>query len=107
MGNEAPPQAVQPVYQIDPRKDKSIALILEIVPGLFGLFGIGWLYIGQVMPGLILLIGGIVWILIAIGVGVLTGFMACFCTVPLTLIGPIASGLILHNYTKQRPQLYK
>ncbi len=112
MEHQTPPSPMQPVpqqpiYYYDPRKSKSTAIILEILPGLFGFFGIGWLYIGQVMPGLILLIGGLVWVMMVIVAAALTGFLACFCTVPITLIGPLVSTLILNQHIGKRPDLYR
>ncbi len=40
--------------------NKGTALVLEILPAFFGIYGIGWLYAGRVATGLILLLTGLV-----------------------------------------------
>jgi len=40
--------------------NKGTALVLEILPTFFGIYGIGWLYAGKVATGLILLLTGLV-----------------------------------------------
>ena len=40
--------------------NKGTALVLEILPAFFGIYGIGWLYAGKVATGLILLLTGLV-----------------------------------------------
>jgi len=37
-----------------PLKDRNIALILEILPGLFGLVGFGWIYSNKTDTGIFL-----------------------------------------------------
>jgi len=39
--------------------NKGTALVLEILPAFFGIYGIGWLYAGRVATGLILLLTGL------------------------------------------------
>jgi TM2 domain-containing membrane protein YozV len=41
-------------------KDPNIALILALIPGLFGFLGIGHLYIGRIVRGIILLFSGFI-----------------------------------------------
>lgn len=67
-------------------KSESTTLILAIVLGVFGISGVGHLYLGKIQTGIILLIGGV--ILIAIGVSrlivvvwslvILIGYLAIF-----------------------------
>lgn len=56
-------------------KEPGTALILELIPGLFGFPGIGWMYAGQVGRGLATLfgwwIGAILFALATLGVGLL------------------------------------
>jgi TM2 domain-containing membrane protein YozV len=42
------------------RKDPLIAVLLAIIPGLFGIWGLGHIYVGQTARGVQLLITGIV-----------------------------------------------
>jgi hypothetical protein len=81
-------------------------MVLEILPGLFGIFGIGWIYSENTGLGTILLIGGIFWFLIIIAAAVITATAACFCTVPLSLVGTAISSFFLYQYTKQHPEIF-
>lgn len=98
----APPTSAAPVA----RKDKSIALILEILPGLFGFLGIGWIYIGQTSTGLIWLIGYLVWVVVATILNVVTGGIACFCTLPIGIAALAASAYFLNENMKKHPELF-
>lgn len=42
--------------------NKGTALVLEVLPALLGIFGIGWIYGGRTNTGFMLLIGGLVFI---------------------------------------------
>ncbi len=88
-------------------KDKSVALILEILPGLFGFLGIGWLYSGQTGTGLAWLIGYFIFMVVAITIDVLTVGVGCFCTVPLNIACVALSAYNLNKFTSQHPELYK
>jgi TM2 domain-containing membrane protein YozV len=87
-------------------KDRNTALVLEILPGLFGILGIGWIYSGKTGTGIAWLIGYLIWVGIVITAAVLTGFMACFCTVPINLICVGISASTLNTYTKSNPHLF-
>lgn len=51
-------------------KSEGITLVLSIVLGLFGLMGIGHIYIGRVKRGIAILIGGfLIWAIVFIPVG--------------------------------------
>jgi len=95
-----------PQYVMRPPKDRGIAMVLEIVGGLFGLFGIGWIYSGNTAVGVMLLAGGIFWIIIIIIAAAISAAAACFCTVPLSLVVTAVSSFSLFNYTKQHPELF-
>jgi len=87
-------------------KDRSIALILEILPGLFGLLGFGWIYSGNTNTGIMWLIGVLVWDVFAIIIDVITGGFGCFCTLPVNIILVAVSASSLNTYTKQHPELF-
>jgi hypothetical protein len=102
-----PPYYPPPAYAAPrPSKDRNIALVLEILPGLFGILGIGWIYSGKVGTGIAWLIGYLIWVGIAVTVSILTGFIACFCTVPINLICVGISAYALNSYTKNNPQIF-
>jgi hypothetical protein len=93
-------------HMIRPLKDRSIALILEILPGFFGLLGFGWIYSDNTNTGIMWLVGVLVWDVIAITISILTAGFGCFCTVPINLMLVAISASTLNNYTKQRPELF-
>lgn len=82
--------------------DPNTALILELLPGLFGFLGIGYMYVGRTNDGLIRLI---VWIIAVWGAWIVAWLMSIiiigFCFMPLILIAqvgvPIWSALSLKN----------
>jgi hypothetical protein len=98
-----------------PGINKGTALVLEILPAIFGIFGIGWLYSGKTSTGLILLVSGFVFIwggyaAIIIGSTVLTAvtlglgvFGYCLaCIVPFVqLIVGVGSTIMLNNDLSQ------
>ncbi|MBM4425269.1 MAG: zinc-ribbon domain-containing protein, partial [Chloroflexi bacterium] len=80
-----PPPGYQPPpypYVQRPPKDRSIALILEILPNLFGFFGFGWIYAGNTSVGIIWLVSVLAWDFMAAIIVIFTGGFGCFCTVP-------------------------
>ncbi len=80
--------------------------MLEILPGLFGILGIGWIYSGKTGTGIAWLIGYLIWVGIAILAAVFSGTLACFCTVPINLVCVGISAYSLNNYVKNNPQLF-
>ncbi len=48
------------------KKDRSLAIILEVVPGLVGFLGIGWIYSGYTNIGVAWLLGFLVWNIVAL-----------------------------------------
>lgn len=75
-----------------PRKSAGVAVALELVLGLFGVFGVGSIYAGSTAIGVILMLSfwGLFWInfaLIFIVVGIVT--------MPLTWIAYLVAGPLL------------
>jgi hypothetical protein len=89
-----------------PPKDRSLAYIIEILPGLFGFLGFGWIYSGNATIGIILLLGFLGWSVIAGIIDVVTGGIGLLCTVPIGLIFIGLSTLLLNNYIKQHSELF-
>jgi hypothetical protein len=106
--SSVPVQPANPagVYLSRPPKDRSTAMLLEILPALFGIFGIGWLYSGNTSAGLTWLIGVLVWDVIAIIIDAATGGFGFICTIPIAIILLIVSAVSLSNYTKRRQDLF-
>ena len=96
----------QTYYAQRPPKDRSVAMILEILPGLFGFLGFGWIYSGNTSMGITWLIGFLIWDLGAVVIDVLSGGFGCFCTVPISLIFIAVSASSLSKYTRQHPELF-
>lgn len=72
-------------------KDQDTAFLIELVGGIFGFLGIGYIYSGLTNAGLIRLIG--LWILNFIlwsVIGVLTAVLIGLCLIPLPFILNIA-----------------
>ncbi len=89
-------------------KDRSIALILEILPGLFGILGIGWIYAGDNNKGVMYLIGFLAWhFLVVLPVALITAGGGLCITIPIDLVMIGVSASSLNNYTIQHPELFK
>ncbi|MEA3339868.1 MAG: FHA domain-containing protein [Chloroflexota bacterium] len=108
-----PPQARQPapVYAAPagyarPPKDRSIAIILEILPGFFAFLGIGWIYAGQITTGVIILVTDIVFNCIFAVIGTATAGITFCLTLPLQLAAVGLSTYLLYQHTKKRPDLF-
>jgi hypothetical protein len=103
--------ALSPVYQqpiayARPLKDRSVAMILEILPGIFGILGIGWMYSGQMWTGIAWLVGGLVWGLFALILLAVTAGFGCICTLPVSIGLIVFSANGLSKYTRSRPDLF-
>jgi hypothetical protein len=97
----APPQPVVPGH-----KELSLALALEILPALVGVFGLGWIYAGNVTAGAILLVAMLMWEGLGLVVALFTLGAGCLCLIPINLIVIALSAFLLYNYTKQHPERF-
>jgi len=78
----------------------TIAMILEIVFGFFGILGMGWLYAGNIPIALIAFIGFIIVAFIEMTLVTATfGFAACF-VFPFNLAVAVISGLKARDYIR-------
>ena len=84
-----------------PYKSRSTALVLEILLGLFGLPGIGWIYSGRTAPGVILLVCYLIWDCIALAIVAGSSGVALLCTIPIGVLTVIISTVLLSNYMKK------
>jgi hypothetical protein len=93
-------QAQQPHGQ--PPKDPTVGLLLELI-GYVGFLGIGWIWAGETAIGIGILVGWLILMPIYFVIaGFLTVFLIGFCMLPLPLIVPIVSGVLLMNRLKAR-----
>ena len=82
--------------------DSSTPVIVEILCGIFGFYGIGWLIAGYTVPGILLLVGGLVWAVLFWTIAALTAFIGLICLVPIDIAIFVTSALILNSRLKQR-----
>ena len=107
----APPatmQQPQPVYLVQRSlKSRGTALLLEILLGLFGFYGIGWIYAGKVGTGLAYLLGVLlIWIPLSVLLATVTvGISLCF-TLPVNVLILIISAATLSSYAGNHPDIF-
>jgi hypothetical protein len=89
-----------------PAKDRSIALILEVLPGLFGFLGFGWIYSGNTSTGIIWLIGFLIWTVVATIISIFTGGIGAICWLPISIALIAVSAVSLNKYTHNHPELF-
>jgi hypothetical protein len=111
LGESLPASASQPVQppEVDfsaPKKDRSLAIILEVVPGLVGFLGIGWIYSGYTNIGIAWLLGFLVWNVIALVICIFTVGLGCLCTLPINLIVLIASVITLNSQIQKHSEQF-
>jgi hypothetical protein len=106
QGYMPPMQPQQGYYQpmvVQPQQNNNtLAIVLEVVGGLFGIFGIGWLISGETKTGLMFLIGGLIWIAVAVVLTIVTLGIGLVCIFPIDIGILITSTLLLNNKLKQR-----
>jgi hypothetical protein len=87
--------------QIKNDSTDTLAMIIEGVFGFFGLLGVGWMYVGSVGKGLLMMLG--MWVFIAVEsiVGVLTGGLAMCLFVPLHLVALVFSAIKVRDHVRQ------
>lgn len=83
------------------QKDSGLALILEILPGLFGFLGIGYMYAGYTTGGILRLVGWWIILVIAVIISAITAGIGLLCFAPFAIGVPIVSGLLLKERMKQ------
>ncbi|HEY8596939.1 MAG TPA: hypothetical protein VIL85_00835 [Thermomicrobiales bacterium] len=86
-------------------KDPSAGLLIELLPGLFGFLGIGYLWAGETALGLALLLGyWAFWAIVAVVTILSFGLLLCFLPffILLYLAAPIVSALLLQRRLRSR-----
>jgi hypothetical protein len=94
----------QPIHGL---KDPNTGLVLEVLPGLFGLLGIGHIWAGEVAIGVGLLLGyWVAWTFLALLTLVTFGLFLCFFPVYLLMWPgvPIISAIMLQRRLQRQQQ---
>lgn len=93
----------QPVVVVQPQNTSNTAVIVEIICGIFGIYGIGWLMSGYTGVGLaLLLVGILLWAPIFWVVTVFTVGIGLVCLIPIGIAIWVTSALLLNGKLKQR-----
>ena len=93
-------------YTSAPAKDRTIALAAEIIGGVFGLLGIGWLYAGNTTAGILWLAGMLVGTCLAVTIDIFTAGLFLCVHIPLWMAAVGLSAYLLYNYTKQHSEMF-
>lgn len=72
-------------------------VVFEVLLGIFGIYGVGWLAAGKTQIGLILLVLSAAWWVTAGFLAIHSLFISCFGSIPLTVIFAVISATMLHN----------
>ncbi len=91
---------------VRPPKDRSVALILEILPGLFGFLGFGWIYAGNTNTGVVILASYLIALVVFVILDVASSGLCCFITLPISIAAIALSASKLNTYTKTRTDLF-
>ncbi len=78
------------------------AVAVEAILAFFGFYGVGWLMAGEVTTGVLLMLGGFVWDVVAFVLMVATLGIGTLCVVPLHLAFLALSAALLANHTRLR-----
>jgi TM2 domain-containing membrane protein YozV len=84
-------------------RDPFIALVLEVVGGFFGFLGLGWIYAGQPLVGILLLIS--YWLLdwiIGLTLSIVTMGLWCFIWPAQNLVLSAISGYLAYRWLERQ-----
>jgi hypothetical protein len=95
------PSAV--MYPPAPRQDGGAAIVVEVIAGLVGFWGIGWLMRGYTLTGALLLVGGLVFGGAMLAVSIITFGAGLLCWGPLNIIAMVCSAIALSNRLRSGP----
>jgi hypothetical protein len=101
------PYAPPPSYSGGGTKDKSLAYIFELAGGFFGFMGIGWMYTGNVLGGIVLLIGNWMFLIFAALLSLASGGLFACCALPLEIAFWLSSMAFLSSYINKHPEMFR
>jgi hypothetical protein len=100
-----PPQypSTPPPYYAVPSSDSTdtIAMIVEIVFGLFGMLGMGWIYAGAIGKGILIFVGYLFLLALEVGVSVATGGICACLAVPVSIAAWVISGMRVRDHVRR------
>lgn len=110
-GDPTPVRTSEPIQSSStvssaPKRERNLAIILEIVPGLLGFLGIGWIYSGFTGAGIAWLLGFLIWNIFALAICIFTAGLGCLCTLPVNLIVLIASVISLNSQIQNHSEQF-
>ncbi len=76
-------------------RTNSGAIIAEVILGLFGIYGVGWLIAKETNIGITLLICSVVWWVLAFLLIVFTIGFGALCVVPIDIAALVTSAVLL------------
>lgn len=79
-----------------------IAALLELGGGYFGLLGLGWIYAGDILRGILFLIGYIMFLSLGAAIIVFTFGCLVFIFAPLYLAIPLVSAVKVYEFANDR-----
>ncbi len=83
-----------------------MAALLEVLFGLFGFLGVGWIYAGHVGRGFLTMVGFWLFLILFIVLGTVTlGLVLCLF-IPLYLTSIAFSAMGVHRYVEQTAEAY-
>lgn len=87
---------------VSPSSDSSdtIAMVLEIIFGVFGILGMGWLYAGNIPVAIIAFVGFLIVAFIEIAIATATLGIAACLILPVNLAIAVISGLKARDYVR-------
>jgi hypothetical protein len=97
-----PPGVYQPQVVVVVQQPSVAPVIVEVIGGLFGFYGIGWLVGGYAATGVLLLVGSLVLASFWAVVAVATVGVGLFCIIPVDLAILLASTLKLNARLKRQ-----
>jgi len=87
-------------YQPQESSDPTVALIVEIIFGLGGVLGLGWLYAGNIAISLMVFFGYVVLVFIEFWIVALSFGLAGCIILPLNLVMIVISGFKARDYMR-------
>ena len=95
------PQQQNPTNSTDSDSTGTIAMLIEIVFSLFGLMGVGWVYVSKYLVGTVLFASFFFIFLVEVGFTLASGGV-CACTfLPINALLATISGLRLRDYVRR------
>jgi hypothetical protein len=98
-GQHPPPQ--QPYYPQPQDNTDTVAMILEIVFGIFGIMGMGWLYAGNILTAVLIFIGFTIFVLVEAALIALTGGLCGCVAFPLNIGIAVFSAIRVRDYVRR------